>query len=344
MNPTSFVGHEPPGVDTNTACARARRVLRSFQGQGRLLVYGAGGHTLKILPVLTEFADVIAGVIDDSPLEWGRPIGPWCVEPPPTSAQNTAQGILISSDAMQDTLVARAREHFGARCEILTMHKPPFRDGDHLPTLPPNGERQIGATLAEIEIGHRARYYWALQHIPDHAVVLDAACGNGYGAHILTTGGAIVVGVDVCPQAVEFAKHHYATGNVEFHAGAVDDQHTGVARLATEGQRFDAVVSMETIEHIADPWQAMRNFNAVLRTGGELFCSTPNAEIMSLEDAEFHRRHFELVEMLAMLRATGFELVEWYGQEGMQILRRRSTNRQRYLLFHARKSRDALFD
>ena len=321
-------------ADAELACDRARAVLGDWRGRGSIVVFGAGAHTHKILPALLDMADRIAGIADDSPAVHGRSIGRWRVRDPADLIDGSVGGILVSSDVQQATLEARLRPSYGDRCAILTLYRSPDDDG---PALPNTGERQIGRTLEEIELGHRARYYWALQHLSEGALVLDAACGNGYGSHILAGGGARVVGMDVCADAIAFAGHYYAGPRISYRIGPVDDGQS-LSRAAAEHGPFDAVVSMETMEHLERPEAFIANVRTVLQPGGSFFFSTPNARRMVLENAPFHRRHFESGEVLGLLRKAEFEQVTWYGQEGMQILPGRNTQQQRYCLYRAVKT------
>jgi SAM-dependent methyltransferase len=49
-----------------------------------------------------------------------------------------------------------------------------------------------------------------------------------------------------------------------------------IKRIAVCGGLFDTVISCETIEHLADPVQALRELHRVLRPGGCLLLTTPN--------------------------------------------------------------------
>jgi SAM-dependent methyltransferase len=102
--------------------------------------------------------------------------------------------------------------------------------------------------------------------------VLDAACGIGYGSAILARAGArSVTGIDIAPEAVEYARKHYARPGVEF-------QQASAENLAELGRTFDAAVSFETIEHLPDPVRFLREVRGVLRPGGLFVCSTPNRD------------------------------------------------------------------
>lgn len=320
-------------VPPDVAAERAERVLADWRGRGQIVVLGAGAHTRKILPVLERHAARIAGIADDSPAAWGRTVGRWRVASPQALITADVAGVLVSSDVQQRTLAQRAANEFGGRCAILTLH-PSAAATDGAPTLEFTGERQVAASLEEIELGHRARYYWALQHLAVGARVLDAACGNGYGARVLADGGAVVRGVDVCESAVAFAAHHFGGPGVSFAVARIDDPGALLCAIR-EHAPFDAVVSLETIEHLEYPEVFLTAAAQLLRSGGLLLCSTPNAEVMSLAEAPFHRRHFSVAAMLDLLAACGFSDVAWFGQEELQILPQRCTPRQRYCLFRA---------
>lgn len=322
-------------VAPEAARQRLREVLGEWRGRSRIAVFGAGAHTHKVLSVLEEHADMVAGVTDDSPQTWGRRAGRWTVRAPQDLIAPGIGAILASSDVQQATIEARLRRDYEGRYPILTLYQPPGAVSDG-PTLPHTGERQTGCTLEEIEIGHRVRYYWALQHLSAGASVLDAACGTGYGSCILADGGLSVFGIDISREAVAFARHYFARSKITYAVAPIDDG-VSVRRLTAYIAPFDAVVSLETLEHLEHPDTFLGTAFECLKPGGILLCSTPNAEAMSLAEAPYHRRHFTPDETLHLLSNAGFQHLQWFGQEGLQTLRERSTLSQRYHLHHAVK-------
>jgi SAM-dependent methyltransferase len=116
---------------------------------------------------------------------------------------------------------------------------------------------------------HKERYEFAAPYCRGKTV-LDAACGTGFGADILSRHGAKkVVGVDANEDAISEARRLYRHGNLEF---ALHD----VCNLNALDQRFDLVVSFETIEHLGDPARFLSQVRSVLSADGLFICSSPN--------------------------------------------------------------------
>ncbi len=99
---------------------------------------------------------------------------------------------------------------------------PEPRDGDPLRS----GERQVGATLGEIREDHVYRYRWARNIIEDLATepfsVIDAGCGVGYGASILSESDMVarVQAFDCSDEAIRFADRHFKDGKTAFFPGS----------------------------------------------------------------------------------------------------------------------------
>ena len=106
-------------------------------------------------------------------------------------------------------------------------------------------------------------------------IVLDAACGTGYGSlHLLKTGKAsTVLGIDVAKEAIDFASQ-YTTEGLQYR------QHDCM-KLSELGQKFDVIISFETIEHLFDPRKFIQEVHGVLKQGGIFVCSTPNKDRLS---------------------------------------------------------------
>lgn len=160
--------------------------------------------------------------------------------------------------------------------------------------LQPTGERLIpNAAAGELVLAeHLARYRLAARLAAGKAV-LDAACGEGYGAALLRGAGAsAVTAVDIDSATAAHAREHHG----------VDALEGDVTALPFEEDAFDLVASFETIEHVAEPERALDEFARVLRPDGVLIVSTPNPAEYS-EDNPYHLRELTLDEFAAALRA-----------------------------------------
>ncbi|HEX7896839.1 MAG TPA: class I SAM-dependent methyltransferase [Planctomycetota bacterium] len=144
---------------------------------------------------------------------------------------------------------------------------------------------------------HLARYRFARERVAGR--VLDVACGTGYGAALL---GA--VGVDLSMDALRAARNE------------TDRLIRADAQRLPFGGIFDAVVSFETVEHVADAERFVAECRRVLRPGGVLVMSTPNRELWSPRSSKplqpHHTREFSRKEFLALLGP--FRDVTLFGQ------------------------------
>ena len=138
-----------------------------------------------------------------------------------------------------------------------------------MPPLQLTGER----TLPDVP----AENYWFRRHLAVYewigarvigSRVLDMACGEGYGSEVLSRSAASVTGVDANPEAHEHAKRRYRRQNLIFQRGLVE----------TFGQTgaYDAVVFLQTIEHVQDPPAVLEHLHRLLAPDGVAYVSTPN--------------------------------------------------------------------
>ena len=147
------------------------------------------------------------------------------------------------------------------------------------------GERFTPECVREIWYEHFHRYVLARELIAN-LDVLDAACGEGYGSALLSGPAASVTGVDVSASAIEHAQDRYASGSLEFQVADCLD-------LPFDDDRFDCIISFETLEHLEDHDRLMQAFRRVLKPGGFLVVSTPDKAVYTdrqKNDNEYHVR------------------------------------------------------
>jgi SAM-dependent methyltransferase len=192
--------------------------------------------------------------------------------------------------------------------EYVQLNQPPG-----VPPLPLTGERTLPDVPEENYWfrRHLAVYEWIAARVAGQRVV-DMACGEGYGSDVLAAAGtASVVGVDANPEAHEHARLRYARPNLRFERDLVE----------SFAEPCEAVVFLQTIEHVQDAGAILEHFKSMLVPGGVTYVSTPNRLTLAPPGAEksdnpWHVReyraeqfrtlcegHFERVEMLGLFHA-----------------------------------------
>src|SRR3954453_13487665 len=162
---------------------------------------------------------------------------------------------------------------------------------------------------------HLVVYEWISTRVGGLHVV-DVASGEGYGANVLAGSAASVLGIEPNPEAFD-------------HALAPSPRVTFRRDIAeTFIEECDAVVFLQTIEHVPDPGAVLEHFKSQLRPGGAAYVSTPNLLTIAPEGAEkssnpWHvkesraeefralcEEHFSHVEVLGLFHARKLRLHE----------------------------------
>lgn len=134
--------------------------------------------------------------------------------------------------------------------------------------LPWTGERYVPEQKGNIQLEHLHRYAMACEFVKDK-VVLDIACGEGYGSMLLSYKASYVIGVDISEEVIDFARAKYNRDNISFKTGKCD-------KIPLEDSSVDVVVSFETIEHHDQHEAMMREIKRILRPNGLLIISSPD--------------------------------------------------------------------
>jgi SAM-dependent methyltransferase len=172
---------------------------------------------------------------------------------------------------------------------------------------------------------HLAVYSWIAARVAGLRV-LDMACGEGYGSDTLAGTAASVVGVDANPEAHEHARLRYLRPNLRFVLGLID----------AFSEHADAVVFLQTIEHLHDPDAVLGHFRELVsetapaaRTPtadrGTVFVSTPNVLTLAPKGAP--------------RSDNPWHVHEYHAEEFEQLCRAHFGAVRTYGLFHARKLR-----
>lgn len=162
------------------------------------------------------------------------------------------------------------------------------------------GERFIPSeALLNDEIGyeHLHRYYSAAALVKDK-IVLDIACGEGYGSSILAKNAKRVTGIDIDEKSIQWATDTYCPTNLNLSFLCGD-----AGSLPVGDHLFDVVVSYETIEHLSIELQEtfLKEIKRVLSPEGIFIISTPDKknytdrynQINKFHIHEFYRAEFD---------------------------------------------------
>ena len=105
---------------------------------------------------------------------------------------------------------------------------------------------------------------------------LDIGCGGGILSEPLARIGAAMVGADPSVPNIEVARRHAAESGV-----AVDYRPVLAEELADAGERFDVVLAMEVVEHVADVSLFVKRCAEMVNPGGLMIAATINRTMKS---------------------------------------------------------------
>ena len=115
--------------------------------------------------------------------------------------------------------------------------------------------------------------------------ILDIGCGGGLLSEPMARLGADVVGADAAPRNIPVARLHAEQSGL-----TIDYRVTTAEDMAAAGERFDVVLNMEVVEHVADPLGYLTACHDLLKPGGLMICSTlnrnPKSYVMAIFGAE----------------------------------------------------------
>ena len=107
--------------------------------------------------------------------------------------------------------------------------------------------------------------------------ILDVGCGGGLLSEPMARLGANMTSIDAGAKNIEIAKIHAQQSGLD-----IDYRNVYPEDLAKEGKKFDVVLNMEVIEHVADTEAFMAASTSVLKDNGCMALSTMNRNVKSL--------------------------------------------------------------
>jgi len=190
--------------------------------------------------------------------------------------------------------------------------------------LPITGERTVPGIAEENYWFRRHEIaYLELARLCAGKIVLEAGCGEGYGAELLSRGATRVVALDydaftAAHVARRYPRLHVVRGNL--------------AALPLATASVEVVVNLQVIEHLWDQAGFLRECARVLRPGGTLLVSTPNRITFSPgRDTPlnpFHTRELAADELGELLVECGFTVDSMRGLHHGDRLRPRRRPRR----------------
>ncbi|MFZ3590909.1 class I SAM-dependent methyltransferase [Bacillus sp. DJP31] len=101
------------------------------------------------------------------------------------------------------------------------------------------------------------------KHIEPPCTVLDAGCGDGYGAFKLSEQGYQVIGVDLSKQMVKIAKKRETGKSLQFIQG-------DLTKLPFQDEEFEAIMAINSLEWTEDPLSVLKELSRLLKEKGYL--------------------------------------------------------------------------
>jgi SAM-dependent methyltransferase len=165
-------------------------------------------------------------------------------------------------------------------------------------------ERELGSSTNSIRNGDMLSFHYslALDFLSKNDVILDIACGLGYGTDIISQNCINIRGADIDEVSLFEAKKAFP--NLEF---LLED----CTKSSFENNFFDKILSFETIEHV-DPLKYFKELKRILKVNGYLILSTPQNAIGEVPINPHHNIEYDLNTLIELAKKY-FEIIKIIG-------------------------------
>ncbi len=169
--------------------------------------------------------------------------------------------------------------------------------------------------------GMALKYYFALKETEGAGAVLEFGCSTGALLAEMAKRGQTVVGVETDAAAAAAAR---AKG-VEIVEGDLESAAT-LEAVRARGP-FDALLCLDVLEHLKDPWAFLRSAQGLLKPEGALFATIPNVGFYKTRWAHLrgrfdyaeegimdrgHLRFFTINSARKLFEETGWRIIHGY--------------------------------
>jgi len=158
---------------------------------------------------------------------------------------------------------------------------------------------------------HLHRYEEVIKSLSGNEIILDIACGSGFGAHLLSNhSSGRVFGGDISLSAIKLCDNSWNKDNLSF-------QVMDGTNLKFKDNTFNVVVSFETIEHTIRFKEMIEEFKRVIKPNGIIYLSTPNIKINSptgIVTNPYHTQEWDYKEFCKIINSH-FNTYKIFGQK-----------------------------
>lgn len=191
------------------------------------------------------------------------------------------------------------------------------------------GERMINDEKSDLYKISFERYCFASKFVKKDSIILDIACGSGYGTNFLAERSGYGVGMDVDRGIINYCVNKYKRDNLNFF------QIKNGEIMENFKNFFDVIVSFETIEHVNDYHNFLEGLKFYLKSGGTIILSTPNNfKKINPPENKFHKHEFDIKKLYGILKNTFYNYqIEIFGQVKTKIKRSNHYNNTQKNIF-----------
>jgi methionine biosynthesis protein MetW len=151
--------------------------------------------------------------------------------------------------------------------------------------------------------GFSATHQQAIDWVPSGARVLELGCASGYiGRRLIREKGCQVTGIEIDKPAAAEAR----AAGLTVIEGSLEDE----SFRASIGERFDAILATDVLEHLRDPAAVLNHFKSWLLPTGRAIVAVPNVATWSMRWQLFFRGDFTYQET-GILDRTHVHMFTW---------------------------------